>query len=112
MKKGIRFILLGALVVWSINYIGVLRLVFNLGNEYHYTTAHGEFTGQEDISKGGKGDLERIERSFGVFRNVHPQTQDTVLYRTFTRNPLKCWYWREYLTHRRYDYPCLDRSNK
>lgn len=112
MKKGIQFILPGALLVWSINYIGLLRLVFDLGNDYYYTTAHGEFTGQEDEYKGGKGDLERIERSFGEFRKVHPQTQDTVLYRTFTRNPLKFWYWRDYLTNCRYAYPYLDSADE
>ena len=101
-------LLLGAFLVWCFNYIDVSRLILNLGNEFVYTTANKDFLEQEDIYKGGPRDLQRIERRFDYFLEQNPQTKDTILYRTFDRNPLKFWYWREYLTNRRYDYPCLN----
>ena len=33
---------------------------------------------------------------------------DTVLYRTFSKDPLKFWLWRSYFTHERYKYPYID----
>jgi hypothetical protein len=34
--------------------------------------------------------------------------QDTVLYRNFSKDPLKFWLWRSYFTHERYKYPYIE----
>ena len=52
----------------------------------------------------GRG-TDMMERHFQKFLNNNPETADTVLYRTFKRNPLKFWNWRYYLTSDLYKYP-------
>jgi hypothetical protein len=68
-----------------------------------YTTIHGKFTADEFPEKGR--DFARVERMFADFKKSNPQTSDTILYRTFSKNPLKFWHWHEYIFNKGYRLP-------
>jgi hypothetical protein len=71
-----------------------------------YTTVHAKFTADEFSEKGR--DFERVERMFAEFVKSNPQTSDTVLYRTFSINPLRFWHWHEYVFNSGYRLPYKD----
>lgn len=73
-----------------------------------YTTIHGKFTADEFPEKGR--DFARVERMFTEFVQSNPQTSDTILYRTFSKNPLKFWHWHEYIFNKGYRLPYTNPS--
>jgi len=71
-------------------------------NSYHYETESSEFVFTVIPEKGR--DTEMMERQFQKFLKENPQSKDTIIYRTFKRNPLKFWNWSFYMTSELYKY--------
>jgi hypothetical protein len=72
---------------------------------YHYTTKDGKFQFDEFPAK--ERDLQMMHRVWKSYKQINQPT-DTVIYRTFIRNPLKFWEWRDYFENPRYQYPYLN----
>ena len=70
---------------------------------YSFETQHAEFEFLVDPAEGP--DVGMMEREFQKFLNLHPETKDQELYRTFERNPWQFWNWYHYLTSELYEYP-------
>lgn len=90
------------LIILIANYTGLKTILGGLP-VYNYTTESNGFEGSEIPWKGLS-----FENTIGNFKNFkveNPKTNDTVLYRTFKIEPLKFWYWQDYLTHDRYKLP-------
>ncbi|MDT0553497.1 hypothetical protein [Urechidicola vernalis] len=69
---------------------------------YHFETKHSEF---EFIAYPSKGrGTEEMDKKFKKFIKENPQTKDTTIYRSFSRNALKFWNWRFYFTSDLYNY--------
>ena len=69
---------------------------------YCFETKNSEFEFVVTPSKGRGVDM--MERSFSSFLIDNPQTGDKIIYRTFTRNPIKFWNWYFYMTSDLYEY--------
>lgn len=73
-------------------------------NVYWYCNRDASFQ-FEEVPSQGRG-LKLMEADWKEFKDsTH---RDTVLYRTFTIQPLHFWMWRSYLFNRRYRYPYLE----
>jgi hypothetical protein len=91
MKKLKKGMLVFLLIVLVVNYVPPVKGLLDFGQKYYYTTLH-------------EGALRRFE----LYKQENPATTDTVLYRTFKRNPLLIWRWHDYLFHPRYKLPYID----
>lgn len=67
-------------------------------NHYQYSNENGSFTFSELKLR----DVKMMQRRWDLFRK---QSNDTTLYRTFSKNPLAFWRWGEYFYDKRYRYP-------
>lgn len=107
MKRGVRIMIIAFISLTLIsNYVNSVNWLISaaFGEDwYYYSTANQKFVIEEIPEKGLN--LKRVSLSFEKYLKENPKTQDTILYRNFSRNPLKFWHWREYLFHKRYDYP-------
>ena len=98
MKKMTVSVVIIVLII-SANYTGLKTVLGGLP-VYNYTTESNEFEGYEIPWKGLN--FENTIANFKKFKEENPKSNDTVLYRTFKIEPLKFWYWHDYLTHDRY----------
>ncbi len=96
----IGFIVLVVTVLLS-NILPVRLFIEGLFIRYHFETKNSEF---QYTLIANKDKVEGMKNLFKEFLKNNPQTNDTVLYRTFKRNPLKFWNWRFYMTSDMYDY--------
>lgn len=106
MKKWQKNSLLFLAIVLVVNYLPPIKGILDFGQTYHYTTLHGEVQPWEMPSK--QPDFNGALRRFEFYKKQNPATSDTVLYRTFKRNPFIFWRWHEYMFHPRYKLPYLD----
>ena len=81
------------------------------------TSLFSEWRWYSFSSKGGKYTFEEYEPQTLTLKRVDElwkitikenNLTDTILYRNFSKDPLKFWLWRSYFTHERYKYPYID----
>ena len=76
---------------------------------FQYTTRHAEFRMREEVSwKTGERTYKEIEGHFNRYKQCHPTSADTVLYRTFKKDVWQFWNWFAFFTHPRYKIPYID----
>jgi hypothetical protein len=68
---------------------------------YRYSNANGSFTAVDILSR--KYNLAKIVPD--SFLKEHINSTDSIVYRTFWKNPLAFWRWAEYFTDPRYELP-------
>lgn len=108
MKKTVKRIFLLILLVSFItlsNYYSYVYVLFGDGGiskRYKFETFDGKHQFLTMPSKGT--DIKTMERRFASFCEKNLQYENTQLYRTFRRNPLKYWRWYEFVSHPRYKY--------
>ncbi len=102
MKKSIIFLILFTLIIS--NFISILWI----GKKYHYSNADSSFEYSIMPSKGLN--LSDMEYNFQLFLKKNPDTKDTTLYRTFSKNYLKFWNYREYFFDSKWEYPYLNKN--
>ncbi|MCZ4694502.1 hypothetical protein DWB61_05555 [Ancylomarina euxinus] len=108
MKKALKKIIgIGLLLSFIItsNYYSYLYIGLidgGISNRYKFETFDGKHQFLTMPSKGT--DIKTMERRFASFCEKNPQYENTQLYRTFRRNPLKYWRWYEFVSHPRYKY--------
>ncbi len=105
MNRYRKILLAGLLIVLITNYVPPIKGLLDFGQKYYYTSLRGEIQPWEMPSK--QPDFEGAMRRFQYYKSQNPMTTDTVLYRTFKRNPLLIWRWHEYLFHPRYKLPYI-----
>ncbi len=89
---------------------GLFILVVLLGNYTIFKTFFGglpvynyETLNRSYLEVPWKGStFDNIENGFNSYKHENPNTNDTILYRTFKMNPLKFWLWHDYATDKRY----------
>lgn len=101
-KKTMIISVLLILLVLLSNYTP-LKTIFKGLPVYDYATEQNEFKSSEIPWKGSK--FQKTLNSFEEFKRDNPNSNDTILYRTFKINPLEFWNWHEYMTHPRYKLP-------
>jgi len=79
--------------------------IFSSFGVYNYSNRSGTFKFREYPAQGT--DLQMMERQLGYFKDA-THSKDTIIYRTFKKNPLHFWQWGEFLLYGRYRYPYLD----
>jgi len=68
-------------------------------SDFVYSSGQGGFT-----TKGVyMSNYQDVLVQFNKYRLINPS--DSILYRNFSINPFKFWFWREYLTEDMYDLP-------
>jgi hypothetical protein len=73
-----------------------------------YTTRHGEFQrGQNGLLVLGNS-YSRVLEGFNNYKRCHPNSPDTVLYRTYRLKIWQFWDWINYFTEPRWKHPYLD----
>ena len=70
---------------------------------YSFETRQAEFEFLVNPEAGP--DVAMMEREFQKFLNLHPQTEDMELYRTFEIKPWQFWNWYHFLSSDLYRYP-------
>lgn len=104
-KKMIQMVIITVSIV-LISNLGITRVFIDgIGSSYNFKTEHNEFQFSVIESKGR--DVDMMERNFTIFKTNNEMTKDTLLYRTFKRNPLKFWNWYEYIVDEKYKYPYM-----
>ena len=102
----IRRILLGFLVFVVVvvlsNILPVRVLIEGVVIPFEFETKNAEFKITAYPNKGTGA--EYMDYHFQKFLMENPETNDTILYRTFKRNPLKFWNYRFYMTSEMYNY--------
>lgn len=95
--------LLAAMVVILLSNIFPVRFLFEpVIKSYEYESLNSEF---EFLVVPAKGrDTDTMERNFQKFLENNPQSNDTIIYRTFQKNPLEFWNWGFYLASDLYNY--------
>lgn len=83
-----------------------LKGFLDLKHAYHYSTWHGELQTAERPFKGC--DYRCVGMVLEEFKQQNPHSSDTILYRTFKRNPFVFWRWHDYVFHPRYKLPYLN----
>lgn len=76
---------------------------------YYYTTKNGKFQFDEFPAKGRN--LQMMNQIWEDYK-IHTKPADTVIYRTFAKDPLKFWQWRDYFENPRYSYPYLKPADR
>lgn len=106
MNRSIKigFFVVVAIILLS-NILPVRIFVDGLMKPYRYETQNSEF---HFVLHDNKNKVEWMENRFKEFLKNNPQTNDTILYRTFKKNPLKFWNWQFYMTSDIYDYELKD----
>ena len=94
------FIVVVAIVFLS-NILPVKLFIDGLFISCHFETKNSEF---QFTLTDNKDKIEWMENRFQVFLKNNPQTNDTVIYRTFEKNPFKFWNWKFYMESELYDY--------
>ncbi len=102
LRKIIKVLTVVATVILISNIIPIRILIEPIINSYPYETRNSEFVFTVIPEKGR--DTEMMERQFQKFLKENPQSKDTIIYRTFKRNPLKFWNWSFYMTSDLYKY--------
>lgn len=100
-----------ALCSYSYMYRRIVVTLFAPENtvSFRYTTRRAEFNIREEVSwKTGERKYATIEAHFNRYRQCHPTTADTVLYRTFRKDAWQFWNWFAFFTHPRYKLPYID----
>lgn len=105
-RKHIKWSIIVAAIIVVSNIPVVSFFIGFISDERH-------FYGQNDyvyISQSGFDsrnshyeDYEDIISGFERYKKAYPE--DSILYRTFKINPLKFWYWREYIVEPKYRLP-------
>ena len=99
-------IIIGSVFLANLPWInGVFNVVLDEGH-YSYGTSNGTFTFTEFKSR----DKALMERLFDRYKTKYGENGDTILYRTFRRNPLAFWRYKDYLSGNRYDLPYLSKK--
>jgi hypothetical protein len=106
MKKILNIAGIFLLIVGISNYIPPIKGLLEFGTTYTYTTLHGRLQPWE--MPGKQPDFQGAMRRFERYKQENPQSADTILYRTFRRNPLIVWRWHDYFFHPRYKLPYLN----
>jgi hypothetical protein len=109
VRKRLTYILTAFLMMVLISNYTPVKGFLDLKQVYRYSTLQRELQTSERPFKGC--DYSCVEMVLEEFKQKHPQTTDTTLYRTFTRNPIIFWRWHEYLFHPRYKLPYLHLKN-
>jgi hypothetical protein len=97
---------IGIIVAALISNYTPMKGFLDLKQVYHYSTLQGELQTAERPFKGC--DYSCVEMVLEEFKQEHPESRDTILYRTFRRNPFVIWRWHDYLFHPRYKLPYLN----
>lgn len=96
------------------NYSGWFRLlVINFWPDKHityfrYTTRHRDFSSEEEFGWKGRRSYAQVADLLDNYRRCQPTSPDTVLYRTFRKEPGEFYNWLAFLTHPRYRLPYID----
>lgn len=102
----IRKIFLGFLVFLVVvvisNILPIRVFIEGVVVPFKFETKNAEFKITAYPNKGTG--VEYMEYHFQKFLKENPDTNDTILYRTFKRNPLKFWNYRFYMTSEMYNY--------
>ena len=109
VAKIIKVLTVVATVILISNIIPIRILIEPIINSYPYETQNTEFAFTVIPEKGR--DTEMMERQFQKFLKENPQSKDTIIYRTFKRNPLKFWNWSFYMTSDLYKYQVKNYHN-
>ncbi|MDO1449815.1 hypothetical protein Q0590_26285 [Rhodocytophaga aerolata] len=104
-RKTIIKILIATLILALITNYTPIKGILELEKVYFYSTFNGELQTAERPFKGCNYSC--VEMVLQEFKHNHPGASDTILYRTFKRNPLLIWRWHDYLFHPRYKLPYL-----
>jgi nicotinic acid phosphoribosyltransferase len=70
---------------------------------YSFETRSAEF--QFRVDPAGGTDVALMEQEFQKFLNLHPQTEERELFRTFEIRPWEFWNWYHFMTGEVYAYP-------
>jgi hypothetical protein len=104
-KRWVYISILLVVMVLLTNYTP-LKGLLDLKHVYHYSTLQGELQTAERPFKGCNYGC--VEMVLEEYKRQYPQSGDTILYRTFKRNPLIFWRWHDYVFHPRYKLPYLN----
>ena len=86
MRRIVKYsLILFMIVALILNFSPLLRYALDFGKDFGYTTQQGQRF-WEVSSK--SPNFENVARNFERYKRRHPNTTDTVLYRTFWRNPI------------------------
>jgi len=77
------------MLTYTDTFMGDARYKFVSGNDGFKQSLYGEF--------------KDVKMSFEDYKKTHPN--DTILYRTFHKNPIFFWKWRVYLFDEMYQLP-------
>ncbi|MCZ2458284.1 MAG: hypothetical protein LC128_01545 [Chitinophagales bacterium] len=105
-KKKIKWWIIGIILFMIISNLPPLKGVFGLildDDYYRYSNGDGSLTFSEIPFKGRLYNLSPIVPK--SFIQTHPNTNDTLVYRLFWKNPLYFWRWGEYFYDKRYELP-------
>ncbi len=83
-----------------------IRYVFELftnENHYKYSNGDGSLTKQEIPFKNSVYNLSPVVPE--KYKELYPNSTDTIMYRIFWKNPLEFWRWAEYYYDKRYTLP-------
>ena len=88
--------------------IGLSDRVTNtlVGNIY-YSTLHGEYTGFQERGILFSNTFEDVAERFRLYKQCHPDSPDTVLYRTYRFEPYMFWEVGAFLTQPEWKLPYL-----
>lgn len=89
-----------------VSNLGFVKPILNgIMNSYEYRTINNEFSFIVIEEKGR--DIPMMKNQFNSFLIENLYTKDTILFRTFKKEPLKFWNWNSYFTDKKYKYPLL-----
>ncbi len=96
MKFIILFVLVG--LVSNISPVHEIFSLFGDSDHFKYSNANGEFTFVEFKGR----DTVMLKKVFNLYSE---KTNDTILYRLFSKNPLAFWRIKKYFTDPKYNLP-------
>jgi hypothetical protein len=99
------FVLIIIMLISNFPPIKSVISLFTDENHYRYSNADGSFTGVDIPFKGRLYNLAPVLPK--SFKEKHPTSSDTIVYRLFWKNPLAFWRWGEYYYDKRYNLPYL-----
>ena len=97
-----------ALLLFLVNVPPIRRIIEVNFNHFLYVTGYGQWI--EEWQFFGWRYEDRIE-AFDEYRHHPYYKKDSVLYRVDAINPLKFWWWYDYVTHARWQLPYNSRPD-
>lgn len=91
------------IIISNIPPIESLFTLFIDDTHYRFSNGDGGFTGTDIEFKNRHYNLSPVVPS--KYRQLNPNSIDTIVYRIFWKNPLTFWRWRKYFYDKRYKLP-------